>query len=57
MPLLLCKFFLILNINIDIVTCISDYSRCLDWMIGFIAPYTYTTQAYGNTALSLFYTL
>jgi hypothetical protein len=24
------------------VTCISDYRRGLDWMIGFIAPYTYT---------------
>jgi hypothetical protein len=29
-----------------IVTCISDYRRILDWMIWFIAPYTFTTRDY-----------
>jgi hypothetical protein len=30
-----------------IVTCVSDYRRRLDWLIGFIAPYTFTH--FGNT--------
>jgi hypothetical protein len=30
----------------------------MDWMIGFIAPYTFTQfRTTGNTALLLFYTL
>jgi hypothetical protein len=34
------------------------YRRVLDWMIGFIAPYTFTHfGTTGYTALSLFYTL
>jgi hypothetical protein len=42
-----------------IVTCISDYSEVLDWMIGYIAPYYRFTHfgTIGNTALPLFYTL
>jgi hypothetical protein len=32
--------------------------RGLDWMIGFIAPYTFTqVESTGNITLSLFYTL
>jgi hypothetical protein len=30
----------------NIVTCRGDYRRGLDWMIGFIAPYTFTTRDY-----------
>jgi hypothetical protein len=57
MTLVICKFFLILNINIDIATCISDYRRGLDWMIGFIAPYIFTTWDYRQySALAILHT-
>jgi hypothetical protein len=29
-----------------VVTCRGDYRRVLDWMIGFIAPYTFTARDY-----------
>jgi hypothetical protein len=44
----------------NIVTCISDYRRSLDWMIGLLTPYTHHSELQAvtsNTALSLIYTL
>jgi hypothetical protein len=39
------------------VECVP-YKKGLDWMIGFVAPYTFTQfGTTDNTALSLFYTL
>jgi hypothetical protein len=45
------------NRNKYIVTRRVTYIGGLDWMIGFIAPYTFTILgATGSTALSLSYT-
>jgi hypothetical protein len=39
------------------LTCISDYRRVLDWIIGYIDNLLTQFGITGNTALSLFYTL